>query len=149
MDSKPSVGLARAWTFRIMLLVATLCGILGTANNTADRLALSMNGVPATITLARSSQKVPLPSDPGWLDGHYSYYVKVTTTDGKESYPTLFLSKQVIETIVEGGHAEIIFSKDNPGRFLMKGEPLPSFGFGWLIFGLAFFAIFLYSLRLK
>ena len=147
MNSQPTVGLFRAWFFRIWLLLFALIGFVNAFENTADRLWLSLHGVAATITQASYTQKVP--SDAGWFENQHDFYVKATTGDGRESSFTLFLPRHVIETLVSGGRAEIIYARDNPRRHMMKGEPYPPFGIGWLLCGLATFAVFLFSLRLK
>lgn len=146
-SQQPSVGLVRAWSFRIWLLVAALAGFVGTIVNTQDRLQFSSKGVAATITRASDTQKVPTDAD--WLGGQHDFYVKAVSRDGKESSFTLLLSRPTIETLVDGGQAEIIYVRDNPRRHLMQGEPLPPFGLGWLVFGLASLSVFLYSLQLK
>lgn len=112
----------------------------------ADRLQFTLHGVRATITRASRTEKVPIGT--GWVNDHHDFYVRATASDGKESYLTLFLSRQTIEQLVDGGRAEIVYVRDNPRRHLMKGEALPSAGIGWLIFGLAAFPVFLRSLRL-
>ncbi len=148
MQSAPSTGLLRGWTFKIMLLAMSLSCFIGTIANTYDRLQLS-NGVPATIECASGSQKAP--SDWSEYEGRVrsQFYVKVKTTDGKESFSTLYLTKEVIDGLVNGKQSQIIFVRDNPRRFLMKGEPLPSFGLGWALMGAVFLAVFLYSLKLR
>jgi hypothetical protein len=52
-------------------------------------------------------------------------------------------------TMLDQQQPEIVFVKDRPERFLMKGDPLPPFGFGWAAMGLVFFLVFLYSLKLR
>ncbi len=59
MESPPSTGLARAWTFRIMLLAMSLSCFVGTIANTSDRLQLSTHGVPAMIEIASKTAKAP------------------------------------------------------------------------------------------
>ncbi len=74
---------------------------------------------------------------------------KVKPSEGKEFSTNLFLPKEVVEGLLDGEQQQIIFVKDNPRRFLLKGEPLPPFGFVWSVLGLVFFAVFLYSLKLR
>jgi hypothetical protein len=147
MKSKPTVGLFRAWFFRIWLLVCVLTGFIGAIEHTTDRRQLSVHGVNATITRASDTQRVP--ADAGWLSNQHDFYVKATTTDATESSFTLFLPRDVIEKLVDGGRAEIVYARDNPRRHIMEGEPYPPFGIGWLMFGLAALLVFLISLRLK
>ena len=146
-SQRPTVGLGRAWFFRIGLLVLALCGFVNFFANIADRMQFSVHGVRATITRATPTQQAPIGT--GWLNGQHDFYVKATTANGKESFLTLFLSRQTIEQLVDGGRVEIVYVRDNPRRHLLKGEPLPSVGVGWVLFGFAAFAAFWYSLRLR
>lgn len=146
-EPRTSVGLFRAWSFRAWLLVCILVCFLAFIRQVADRLQLSSHGVAATITRASSTERVPNYS--GWSDNQHDFYVKATASDGSESLFSLFLTRDVIEKLVGGGQAEIIYARDNPRRHIMKGEPYPPFGFGWLLFDLAVVPVFLWSLRLK
>ena len=148
MESPASVGIFRAWYFRIFLLLGVLVGFGSFFDAATDRFALSMRGVSATITLASPSEKLPAEGF-GWLNNQHDFRVKATTSDGKESVFTVFLPRQVIEDLVNGGQAGIIYARNNPRFHIMKGEPYPPFGFGWLTFGVVALAVFVLSLRLK
>jgi hypothetical protein len=142
-----NVGLFNAWFFRIGLLAVSLCAFVIFFAHAADRLRFSLHGVRATITRASSTQDVPI--DAQWVGDRHDFYVKATARDGKESFVTLLLSRRIIEQLVDGGRAEVVYVRDNPRKLLMKGDALPSPGIGWLIFGLAVFPVFLRSLRLN
>ncbi len=73
----------------------------------------------------------------------------MTTKDGKESFASLFLPKEAVDAMLNQQQPEIVFVRERPSRFLMKGEPLPPFGLGWALGGLVLFAVFLYSLKLR
>src|SRR5438105_4132863 len=148
MESPQSTGLMRSWLFRIMLLAMALSCFVVTMADTYDRLQLSMHGVSATIQPASKGQTAPT----SWAsyEGRLrALFVKIKEKDGKEFSRSLFLAKEAVEKLLTGEQEEIIFVRDNPQRFLMKGEPLPPFSFGWSILGLVFFGVFLYSLNLR
>ena len=149
MESPQSTGLVRSWAFRITLLAMGLSCFVVTIADTHDRLQLSMYGVPATIQLASKAETAPTDWAPYEGRLRALFYVKVKANDGKEFSSSLFLPKEVVEKLLNGEQEEIIFAKSNPRRFLIKGEPFPSFGFGWSVLGLSFFAVFLYSLKLR
>lgn len=144
----PGGGLFRKWLFRIFLLVGALACFLGNILNISDRWQLS-HGVSATIKAAGKHQEIPR---------NYSEYegklravfdVKILSANGNEFITQLFLPKEVIEKLIQGGSAEIVYVKNNPRRHLVKGDALPPYGIGLLLGGLAFLAVFLLSLKLR
>lgn len=149
MQSPQSTGLILGWTFRILLLLLSLSCLLETIANTLGRRQFSVHGIPATIERALDSQKAPA----NWSDYkgglRSDFQVKIKTADGKEFFANLFLPREVVDGLLEGQQKQIIYAKDNPRSFLMKGEPLPAFGLWWLLGGGLFFALFLYSLKLR
>lgn len=149
MQSPQSTGLLLGWSFRILLLALSVSCFLGTIANTFDRRQFSVHGIPATIERALDSQKAPS----NWSDykgnQRSGFEVKVKTADGKDFFANLFLTREVVDGLLDGQQKQIIFVKDNPRRFLVKGEPFPSFGLWWLLGGGLFFALFMYSLKLR
>ena len=144
----PGRGLFRKWFFRIFLLVGALACFLGNSVNISDRWQLS-HGVSATIKAASKHQETPR---------NYSEYegklravfdVRVLSMNGNEFITQLFLPKEVVEKLVQGGSVEIVYVKDNPRRHLVKGDALPPYGIGLFLGGLAFLVVFFFSLRLR
>lgn len=149
MQATPSTSLVRAWSFRIVLLVMSLAGFFGMAVNTYDRLQLSTYGVNASIERVGKSQL--LPTAWSYYEGRERapFAVNLTDQDGSRHSTTLFLSKEVIEALLRGEKASIVHAPDNLRRHVASGDPLPSFGIGWLVLGLVLFPVFLYSLKLR
>ncbi len=149
METPQSTGLVRGWTFRIMLLVASVTFFLGAMAHTHDRWQFSRQGVPATIEVAYSNQKAP--STWSAYEGQLRsmFVVRVKTSDGPATLGSLFLEQGVINRLLSGQQEQIIYVKDNLQRFMMKSDPLPPYGVWQLLGGILFFMLFLYSLRLR
>lgn len=149
MQTPPSTGLLRGWTFRIFLLVAAFAGFIGTAADTHHRLQVSTYGIPATIKLASRYQTPPT----SWYhhegSPRASFLVKISPDNGSELTSELYLPKEIVEALLRGESRRIVFADGNPRRFILQGDPLPPFGVGWLVFGVVFLGLFLYSLRLR
>ena len=147
-DTAPTTKLVTKWKFRLMLLAAALAGFLSVAADAYDRWKFS-HAVHATIRLASKTQALPA----NWsnYEGKLRapFVVTVRSADGSERSSELFLPKDVVEALLKGEEREIIYIEDNQRRFLMKGDPLPSISLGWLAFGVAASAVFLWSLRLN
>lgn len=144
----PGRGLAKAWFFRIALLVFALACFFAPIKTLIDRHEFS-NGVEATIEMA--SKHVAAPGNWSKHKGglYASYDVRVHAADGRQFITPLFLSKEVIERLIRGEKAEIIFVKDRPKRHLLKGEPLPTVAWVWVLGGVVFLGVFILSLRLR
>ena len=145
MTERQTVGVVRATTFKFMLLVMGLCCLVGVVANMHDHFEMA-HAVPATISLDSTLEQ--LPADWG-SENRAAFEVKVHAADGADSRQELYLARPVIESLLAGGSAEIVFVRDNPRRFQMQGDPLPPLGLGWLAGGLAFFGVFWFSLRLR
>jgi hypothetical protein len=52
-------------------------------------------------------------------------------------------------TSTSKARAEIVYVKDNPGRHLLRGEPLPPFGWGWFVGGCVFLVLFIVAMKLR
>jgi hypothetical protein len=144
----PGRGLAKAWFFRIALLVCAIVCFFAPLKTMIDRHELS-NGVEATIE--RASKHLEAPSNWSNHKGrlYASYEVRVNATGGRKFITALFLPKEVIVRLIRGGKAEIIFVKDRPQRHLLKGEPLPTFSWTWVLGGVILMGLFVISLRLR
>jgi len=69
---------------------------------------------------------------------------------GQEAFNTsLFLAREAVERLMKGETVEIVYVKDNPRRHLLKGEPLPPFGWGWILGGFVFLALFILAMKLQ
>jgi hypothetical protein len=147
-DVTPGRGLAKAWFFRISLLVGAIACFFAPIKTMIDRHEFS-NGVEATIEMA--SKHLAAPSNWSNHKGrlYASYDVRVRAADGREFITPLFLPKEVIERLIRGEKAQIVFVKDRPKRHLLKGEPLPTIAWGWVLGGAVFLGVFLFSLRLR
>lgn len=149
MEATRSVSLFRAWTFRLFLLSMSLGGFVGMAASTYDRLQLSTYGVNASIELYSKTESLPTT----W--SHYkgrdraSFFVKITDQNGSEHSTELFLPKETIQALLHGERKSIVHAPGNLARHIAPGDSLPSFGIGWLAFGLVLFPVFLYSLKIK
>jgi hypothetical protein len=148
-DRFQSTSLVRSWVFRTLLLMMALCCFVVTFADTVDRLNLSTYGIPATIETARAHQQLPTQ----WSDyagqSRSLFHVRLKERDGKESATSMYLPRDAVEALLKGELRQIVFVRDNPQRFLLAGEALPAFGLLWLLGGVIFFAIFLYSLKLR
>ncbi len=144
----PGRGLAKKWFFRISLLFGAVACFMAPVITMIDRYELS-NGVPATIE--RASKYLAAPTQWSDYEGrlHASYEVKVHPVDGPEFVTPLFLPKEVIESLTRGEKAEIVYVKERPGRHLLKGQPLPAIAWGWIVGGVMFMGLFIFSLRLR
>jgi hypothetical protein len=144
----PGRGLPKAWFFRISLLVFALTCFFAPLKALMDRHELS-RGEEATIESASKNSAAPTnwSNHKGQL--YASYDVRVHAADGREFITPLFLPKEVIERLIQGGEADIIFVKERPQRHLFKGEPLPAFSWGWILGGVFFMGLFILSLRLR
>ncbi len=149
MSASPSVGLVKGLVFKVLLAVMALCSFVIASPQAYARLQLSMDGVPATIQ--RVSATPPRPTS--WSEYHGAsralFPVRITTSDGRAKAVNLLLPEATIHTLRDGGTAHIRVVWDNPHRFLLDGEPWPSYGGWWIVSGLLFGATFLVALRLR
>lgn len=145
---EPGKGLVRKWYFRIALLVGAITCFLGPIVTSIDRYELS-HGVPATIE--RASKYTTAPTKWSGYEGRLraSFDVKVHAADGREFITPLFLPKEIVESLMQGEKAEIVFVKDRPGRHLLKGEPLPQVSWSLILGGFIFLGVFILSLKLR
>ena len=144
----PGGGLFRKWFFRILLLVAALACFLGNVVNISDRWQLS-HGVSATIKAASKHQEIPRSYSEYEGKLRAVFDVKILSANGTEFITQLFLPKEVVENLIQGGSVDIVYVKDNPRRHLIKGDALPPYGVGVFLAGLAFLAVFCFSLKLR
>ena len=144
----PGGGLFRKWFFRILLLVAALACFLGNVVNISDRWQLS-HGVSATIKAASKHQEIPRSYSEYEGKLRAVFDVKILSANGTEFITQLFLPKEVVENLIQGGSVDIVYVKDNPRRHLIKGDALPPYGVGLFLAGLAFLAVFCFSLKLR
>jgi hypothetical protein len=144
----PGKGPVKAWFFRISILVGVLTCFFSPIKTAMERHELS-NGVEATIV--RASEYLAAPSNWSNYKGqsYASYDVKVNAADGRKFTTVLFLPKEVIEHLIQGGETEIVFVRDRPRRHLLKGEPLPAYSWGWVLCGVVLLGVFILSLRLR
>jgi len=149
MTSSPSLGLVRGLVFKVMLAVMALCCFVIAWPQAYARLQLSVGGVSATIQ--RVSATTPAPTSWSEYQGasRALFPVRIATTDGRTVATNLFLPEATIRNLLDGGTAHITVVWANPRRFLLDGEPLPSYGGWWILLGLLFGATFLYALRLR
>jgi hypothetical protein len=147
-NATPGRGLAKAWFFRISMLLGVLTCFFAPIKTAMERHELS-NGVEATIV--RASEYLAAPTNWSNHKGrlYASYEVRVNAADGRTFVTALFLPKEVIKRLIQGGEAEIVFVRDRPKRHLLKGEPLPAYSWGWVVAGVFFMGVFIFSLRLK
>jgi hypothetical protein len=113
------------------------------------RLQLSMSGIPATIQGVAATTPAPTAWSESQGASRALFPVRIATTDGRTLATNLLLPEATIRTLLAGGTAKITVVWENPRRFLLEGEPLPSYGGGWILLGLLFGATFLYALRLR
>ena len=144
----PGGGPIRKWFFRIFLLVGALACFLGNIVNISDRWQLS-HGVSATIKVASKHQEIPRSYSEYEGKLRAVFDVKILSANGSEFNTQLFLPKEVVENLIQGGSVDIVYVKDNPRRHLVKGDVLPPYGVGLFVGGLAFLAVFLFSLKLQ
>ena len=149
MTSSPSVGLVRGLVFKVTLAVMALCCFVIALPQAYARFQLSTDGVPATIQ--RVSATAPAPTAWSEYEGasRALFPVRIATDDGRTVATNLFLPEATIRSLLDGGTAHITLVWKNPHRFLVDGEPLPSYGGWWILLGLLFGGAFLYALRLR
>jgi len=149
MSEQRSTGLVRAWTFRMFLLVGAVVGFLGMITSIQDRMAVTTHGVAATIEIFNLKQNAP--SSWSTYEGHSRamVYVRVKPEKEREFSRELFLRKDIVDALFREEPQHIIYEDGNPARFVMRSDPLPPYGFGWLVFGFVFLGIFLWSLKLR
>jgi hypothetical protein len=149
MTSSPPLGLVKRLVFKVMLAVMALCSFVIALPQAYARLQLSMGGVPATIQ--RVSTTTPAPTSWSEYQGasRALFPVRIATRDGRTLATNLFLPEATIRNLLDGQTAHITVVWENPRRFLLEGEPLPSYGGWWILLGLLLGATFLYSLRLQ
>jgi hypothetical protein len=149
MTSSPSLGLVKGLVFKVMLAVMALCSFVIASPQAYARLQLSIDGVPATIQ--RVSATTPAPTSWSEYQGasRALFPVRIATSKGRTLATNLFLPEATIRNLLAGRTAHITIVWDDPHRFLLDGEPLPSYGAGWILLGLLFGATFLYALHLR
>jgi len=149
MTSSPTLGPVKGLVFKVMLAVMAICSFVIASPQAYGRLQLSMDGVPATIQ--RVSATTPAPTSWSEYPGasRALFPVRIATSDGRTLATNLLLPEATIRTLLDGGTAGITLVWDDPHRFLLDGEPLPSYGGGWILLGLLLGATFLYALRLR
>ena len=149
IQTPQTTSLFRGWLFRIFLFVFALGGFIGMAAHTTERLSVTMYGIPAEIAMASVTQTLPTT----WSEYNGSlkstFTVRIQPMSRPEIVSDLFLSREVVQALMRGEKRKISYEEGNPRRYLLAGEEPPPFGFGWLLFGLAFSALFLWSLRLS
>ncbi len=149
MPPAPSLGLVRSLVFKVLLAVMALCAFVIALPQAHARYQLATDGIPATIQ--RVSAATPAPTS--WTESGGAsralFPVRIATRDGRTLATNLLLPEATIRDLREGGAAQITVVWDNPRRFLLEGEPLPSYGGAWILLGLVFGATFVYALRLR
>ncbi|HEY8244337.1 MAG: hypothetical protein ACHQJ7_05195 [Vicinamibacteria bacterium] len=141
-------GLVRKWAFRIVLLLGAITCFFEPVVAALDRHALS-NGVPATIERAGKFAAAPASWTEYEGEPRAVFDVKVRPA-GQEAFNTsLFLTREAVERLMKGETVEIVYVKDNPRRHLLKGKPLPPFGWGWILGGFVFLALFIVAMKLR
>jgi hypothetical protein len=149
IQTPQTTSLFRGWLFRIFLLIFGLAGFIGMAADTMHRLSVTTYGVFAEI--AAASLRQPLPITWSEHDGSLKapFTVRIQPKSGPEIVSELFLRRDVVEALLRGEKRNISYEQGNPRRYLLTGDQPPPFGFGWLLFGLVFSALFVFSLRLR
>lgn len=149
MTSSPSLGLVKGLVFKVMLAVMALSSFAIASPQAYARLQLSQDGIPATIRRVSASTPAPTSWSESYGTSRALFPVRIATSDGRTLATNLLLPEATIRHLLDGGSAHITVVWDNPRRFLLDGEPLPSYGGVWILLGLLFGATFLYALRLR
>ena len=149
METPQSTSLIQGWSFRILLFAMAMSCFLSVGPAVHRRLTLSMKGVPASIELDRTTQS--LPSEWSTSDGQprAMFRTKIQPDEDREFSADLYLTREVVESLLRGEKRAIVFARNNPRMFRLVEDPPNSIPVGWPAIGFGLLGLFLYSLRLR
>lgn len=149
IETPVTTTLFQGWFLRIFLLLAAVMGFLGVATTTSHRLNVTVMGVAGEMSAASLRQTLPV----HWLATDVGpkadFTVQIRSTGNRSQTTMIHLRRDVVEALLRGETRRLTYEEGNPRNYLLVGEAPPPFGLGWLFLGLAFLAVFLYSLRLR